>query len=894
MQPGGPRSEATDPARIAHFRILGRIGRGGMGVVYRAEDESLRRTVALKLLPDTGNQEKRRRFVREARSAAAVTHPNVAAIHQIGEGDGRVYIAMELVDGENLRARMDRGPLDLATARDLAGQIAGGLAAAHDKGIVHRDLKPENVMITPAGVVKLLDFGLAKSALELAVRTPSDLEGADTERFETTDAGNIRGTPDYMSPEQALGEKVDVRSDVFSFGILFYEMLCGTRPFGPFNGANTSATLISIARDPAPPIRDRARGVDEDTAAVVMRCLAKAPVDRYASASEIAAALGVRRAPTQPPTPMPTPMPPRPATRAESEALTLSSPEHPPTVPPPRGKPWIAGVALAAVVLGAGAWWSVSRAPTPPAPVATASAPAPTASQISARIADHPSSHSAVPAAEASYRRGMEMIAHGEATAFRAELESAVAADPDFAAAHLQLLLNDTYYCPTNLADARPHFMVAKRMKQTLAAADQELLDALEPTILDPPDLAEAAARMRALTERRPDDPQVWDALSAAENKLFHFQASAAAAERATTVDTSEMLAVAFVAWAQDIEPPRQDGVIDACLQRSSTAEWCRIERAKERALTGACSALEKEARSLSALVPEAPSGPAFLALALAGEGAPAEAVSVALADQRTKVPAASRARDELVDRANLALWSGDFAAGLQGLDQAAQLRPAPTLTMARVEALWESGQRRAAADLALDYIKKAAALPRFERPEGDPMPQMLARAHAGGAMPDADFLAQRDAWFASWRARLDDEAWKTAGPVVWAMAFAYPSSPEDARAAVLRLSSIGPPPPIANRQFWTNDGPIGELLQAGGRLDDALPRLQAEAGRCTYDMSRVQAQLGLGQALEARGDKPGACASYAQVLARWGRAKPRSVTADEARARSRALGCAP
>jgi hypothetical protein len=193
-----------------------------------------------------------------------------------------------------------------------------------------------------------------------------------------------------------------------------------------------------------------------------------------------------------------------------------------------------------------------------------------------------------------------------------------------------------------------------------------------------------------------------------------------------------------------------------------------------------------------------------------------------------------------------------------------------------------------------MDYIKKAAALPRFERPESDPMPHMLARAHAGGALPDAEFTTGRKGWIASWHARLDDEAWRTAGPVVWAMAFAYPASPEDARAAVQRLASIGPPPPIANRQFWTNDGPIGELLRVGGRLDDAIPRLQAEASRCTYDLTRVQAQLGLGQALETKGDGAGACKQYGNVLERWGHARPRSVTADEARARSRALGCAP
>jgi eukaryotic-like serine/threonine-protein kinase len=488
----------------------------------------------------------------------------------------------------------------------------------------------------------------------------------------------------------------------------------------------------------------------------------------------------------------------------------------------------------------------------------------------------------------------MALIAHGEATAFRAELDGAIAADPDFAAAHLQLLLFETYYCPTNLAAARPHFMVAKRMKQTLGERDQELLDALEPTILDPPDLKEAAARMRALTERHPEEPQLWDALSAAENKLFHFEASADAAERATTVDPTEMLTVAFVAWAQDIEPGRRERVLDECLRRSSTAEWCRMERAKERSQVGSCSMLEKEARSLTALIPEAPAGPEFLASALAGEGAPAEAVAVALADRRTKLPQATIARAEMLDRASLALWSGDFTAALQGLQQATQLHATPTVAMTQVEALWETGQRRAAADLAMDYIKKAAALPRFERPESDPMPHMLARAHAGGALPDADFAALREAWFGSWRARLDDEAWRAAGPVVWALAFSYPASPEDARAAVDRLASIGPPPPVANRQFWANDGPIGELLRVGERLDDAVPRLQAEAGRCTYDMTRVQAQLGLAQALETRGDHADACAGYAKVLERWGHAKPRSITADEARARSNALGCAP
>jgi predicted Ser/Thr protein kinase len=277
------------PARIAHFRVLGKLGQGGMGVVYRAEDEQLRRTVALKLLPEaSGDEEKKQRFLREARSAAAITHPNVAVVYQVGEAEGRIYIAMELVDGESLRARLDRGRLDLATARDLAVQIARGLSAAHEKGIVHRDLKPENVMITPAGLVKILDFGLAKPEVARRSSGPTEAALAKTETVVTSDEGRLMGTPEYMSPEQAMGETLDVRSDVFSFGIVLYEMLAGARPFA---GASTGAVLVAIARDEAPSLQERVPGADAAMGAVVSRCLAKGPAARFGSAGEIVTAL---------------------------------------------------------------------------------------------------------------------------------------------------------------------------------------------------------------------------------------------------------------------------------------------------------------------------------------------------------------------------------------------------------------------------------------------------------------------------------------------------------------------------------------------------------------------------------------------------------------------------
>jgi serine/threonine protein kinase len=279
--------EEAPPDRIAHFKILGELGRGGMGIVYRALDEKLRRTVAIKVLPNhSGDSERRQRFLREARSAAVITHANVAVIHQVEESDGRIFIAMELVDGESLRERLNRGRPDTATVRHLALQIAAGLSAAHERGIVHRDLKPENVMIARSGLVKLLDFGLAKAGARLPASGKTEPALAKTETVVTSDEGRIMGTPEYMSPEQALGQPVDIRSDIFTFGIMLYEMLAGVRPF---EGANTGAVLVAIARDAAPPLRERAPEVDESTQSVTMRCLAKVPADRFEDAGALLA-----------------------------------------------------------------------------------------------------------------------------------------------------------------------------------------------------------------------------------------------------------------------------------------------------------------------------------------------------------------------------------------------------------------------------------------------------------------------------------------------------------------------------------------------------------------------------------------------------------------------------
>src|SRR5258708_3923842 len=283
--------DGADPERLAQFHIVRRIGQGGMGIVYRAEDEKLRRTVALKVLPRAfaQDEERRRRFLREARSAAAITHPNIATVYDVGEADGRVFLAMELIEGDTLRERLARGAMPVGEAMRVARAIARGLARAHGKGVVHRDLKPDNVMLDQDGEPKILDFGLAKlrEAATEAGSGKSALERAET-ASQITEEGRIVGTPQYMSPEQARGATVDARSDVFAFGVVFYEMLTGTRPFG---GESSFEVLVAVTRDTPAPLRDRAPDLPAQLQAVVDRCLMKAPGERYASGKELADAL---------------------------------------------------------------------------------------------------------------------------------------------------------------------------------------------------------------------------------------------------------------------------------------------------------------------------------------------------------------------------------------------------------------------------------------------------------------------------------------------------------------------------------------------------------------------------------------------------------------------------
>ncbi|MBW2277021.1 MAG: serine/threonine protein kinase [Deltaproteobacteria bacterium] len=214
---------------LGHYEILRKVGSGGMGDVYAARDTKLDREVALKILPPevATDVERRKRFEREAKAAAKLSHPGIVTLHSVEEQGGEVFITMELVEGQPLAELTAKGPLDLDQMLDLARQIADAVATAHEHGITHRDLKPQNVVVTPDGVAKVLDFGLAKFTEEKADPATTHMATASV----TTGDGRILGTPAYMSPEQAEGKPVDHRTDVFSLGVVFYEMATGRRPF---------------------------------------------------------------------------------------------------------------------------------------------------------------------------------------------------------------------------------------------------------------------------------------------------------------------------------------------------------------------------------------------------------------------------------------------------------------------------------------------------------------------------------------------------------------------------------------------------------------------------------------------------------------------------------------
>jgi len=327
--------------KLGPYEIQSQIGAGGMGEVYRARDSRLGREVAIKILPESfaTDPERLRRFEQESQAVAALNHPNILAIYDVGTRDTSPYIVSELLEGESLRAILEKGPIPQRKAIEYAVQIANGLAAAHDKGIVHRDLKPDNLFVCRDGRVKILDFGLAK----LAAKETPGVDGATMTQH--TAAGVVMGTASYMAPEQVRGGQVDARTDMFSFGVVLYEMLSGKRAF---QRDSAPETMTAILKEDVPEFTDAKLAVAPALERIVRRCLEKSPDHRFQSAKDLAFALEAVSQISGP--------------KTGAQAPVLAPIEK----KTPKAAIYAGGFVLAATMLGVGWWLGHSKPPASP------------------------------------------------------------------------------------------------------------------------------------------------------------------------------------------------------------------------------------------------------------------------------------------------------------------------------------------------------------------------------------------------------------------------------------------------------------------------------------------------------------------------------------------------
>ncbi len=909
--------------RFDRYLIEELLGEGGMARVYRAHDPRLNRRVALKVLRLDSSLEPEStadassRVLREARAAAALDHPNAVSVFDVGEADGQLFIAMELVVGKSLRAFVNDVTVSWETKLRWMIDAGRALGAAHDRGLVHRDVKPENVMVRSDGVVKVLDFGIAKR-LRVDIHPMATPEDARSQSITQSMQGTIVGTPWYLSPEQLRGEPVDGRTDQFAWGVTTYELLTGRLPW-PKGVDGFQLVLAILNRAPERPSK-LLPVLPSIVEAVILKALAKAPSERFDAMESAAAALeGIsissRRswaaiqmaaaAKTDPAPPMDTPQPPLHLPEISVPVIPVT--DEPTTLPskrPPRATHRgplaiaIVGVGVAAAV----AIYAARGGPQRVTAVEVAPSAAPTSSAMA--ITDLPPPRSSVPEALAAYRSFQRSFRDADWNAAMTALGTATERDPTLAAGHLRLAFMRSLES-VDEGLVRTTFMQAVRNRSTLDERDEALLEALAPYLQsDPSDPLESIRRLENLHSRRPLDAEIAYLLGSVRYDRGELPAALDAFDSAIRVDPDFALAWSSKGGCLSYMGRFDDAhaALEEALRRSRTATeplWYLSELYEQQ---GQCDAEESRVRTWLSRDPDDWYAYDYLARALAGQGKPTDTVRAALEQKWARLGPSRRAKLEPVDRALLALTTGDFIEaelrlkdGEQALagEPGAQAHALAHALLARIAE--ETGKPERARTVAEAYLARKDAWAPSHRVDNvsiflDPIPEMLGVLARTGGVSAAQLEERRGSWLTAWRA-------KTSAAYLgdlWIAAWAAPASTrEQGAAAIAALPSFGRVPPFVPNM--PAQALAGHAYLLADRLDDAVPALRQGTATCTvlFDpFGNTRGWLDLGSALEAKGERAGACDAYRVVVDRWGHARPRSVTAEHARARTAALGC--
>jgi serine/threonine-protein kinase len=849
--------------RIDRYEILGLLGSGGMGEVYCARDPRLERLVALKIVRADGalGPEGSARLLREARAAAALAGPNVVAIYDVGEVTsegplhGLPYIAMELVPGKSLRALVGDAAIPLEKRVGWLLDVARTLGAAHRQGIVHRDVKPENVMIAEDGVVKVLDFGIARRLDVHVEAAPGDAAasaGAASVRTLLTRAGTAIGTPAYMAPEQLRGETLDGRADQFAWAVLAYELLTGVRPWSP------GSDVLEVEPRPVASVNAAIRPA---VAAAIDRALSKDGAARFSSMEEVVAAMA-----------------------AESSSA------------PSRSRSRVVGGILLGGVSLLAAFWIGSRRPAATPSIAATPAPAPSTTVV--RFSDLPASHTSSVEALAAYKRALELAENVGATPSQDRLDEAIAKDPDFASAHLQRAYRGVSFSAPVDDGTRRSFAKATALRAELTARDGEFLDAIAPTIADPPDYERAVGLLRAMAARRPGDVEVWDALASFLSKSGHWSESIEAYEHERTLDPSSSagLQIEAALYFQIGREEEGGATLDECVRRSPADVDCRAMAALLAANRGRCEDLDRMGREFVSIAPESSRGYLYRAWAQAHLGGTRETLEQLVAQGESRIPdIAFRTTTADGDALGIADVTGALAEGVRLADVvAAHDGMFLGARLAKIQFLTEMGEVPEATAVAMDLVKRLRAFPEAESPWLDEHWVPVVYAYWGGAIGEAEFRRRRDAWVTAWRRRLTADAWAGMEDLIWTTAWAFPARTKRDGEEALAQDGFGSLPPPMAPQNAMPFAYVGNACRLAGRLAEARPRLDGASRTCFLEANTpLQAALWLGELLEEQGDAAGACAAYTRVAAARAGAKPRSVLGEEARSRAAHLRCA-